>query len=204
MLKKFLQIIIVIALSTNTVFASESTFTIYPTYPTENSTWIVRDVNPNQNYKEYLTLENLSNESIQINLAFHKTSGTKENITIQEETNPGEEAPWIKPGANQVNLAPHAKKNIEINIAVPTNITNGQYQGAIMATLSPNKGEGLQISTRIGSRIYLNITTNQELQANTLAPPNNSLHILLIVLSLMGIAFGTFPLRLTSHKVKHE
>lgn len=183
----------------NSALAAESMFTVYPTYPKENSNWIIRDVNRGNNYSEYLTLENLSEKEITLQITSRETSGTFENIKINKNA----KAEWIQPSMNEITLSAKEKKNMEINIHIPEDAKIGEYQGAILVNNPTKTKDQFNISTEIGNRFYLNITDNKNLITNTFSPPNINLHLVLILLSIAGILYGIPIKKLTSQLIKN-
>lgn len=185
---------------TNTALAAGSMFTVYPTYPKENTSWIVRDVNKGSQYNEHLTIENLSEEEISLSILSKKTTGSPDNIQIEKTKT----AEWIKPSVTEIKLGAKEKKQIDINISIPENAQIGEYQGAIIVNHQSTEKNQLNISTEIGNRFYLNITDNTNLMTNTFSPPNINLHLLLIFLSIAGILYGLPIKKLTSQLIKNE
>lgn len=206
-MKKLLPYILLFLLTSAKISsAAENTngvFTIHPSRPLTTSNWIVRDVNPGKNYHETLTLENLSPETISLELTFKETSGTRDNIEIRENDDFANIGQWTSISPNQVTLSPHEKKNVDLLINIPPNVSSSEYQGAILAIHQQKKGE-MNISTRIGTRIYLNVTNSEILSTNTAQPTNYSTSLLLCIISLAGLIYGFWPGQISRQTPKYE
>lgn len=177
------------------VLAETGVFTTFPSYSTDHSTWIVRDVNPGGKYEEYITLENLTENKITLEISMIESSGDKSNIQLLEKKDPKKAGLWITPGTNIVELNGQEHRQIKLNINIPGDAKPGEYQAVAMVTEKKPDNQRFRINTRIGNRIYLNVTLSNDLKTNTFIPDNYALQTGLIILSLGGILYGTWPLK---------
>lgn len=183
---------------------SISAFTTYPTKTINQDKWIVRDVNPGRHYREQITIENLSDENIELKIDIIESTGGRENIRLLENSTYQPIKQWIKPEQDIVKLSPFEKKNINLNIQVPGNQELGEYQAVALVSQTSEKSGNLKISTRIGNRIYLNVTDQKILQTNTFNSEINPPQLTLIILSLIAITYSFMPAKKARQKVNYE
>lgn len=202
MIKKILLILALIAIGGQLCLAENGpVFTTYPSNTANHNKWIVRDVNPGEKYEEYLTIKNLSDKNIEVKLKTVETSGSKEEIRILDNLTPKNIGNWINLENQTVQLKANEKKEIKITLAIPEEVQSGEYQAAVFATYTDKLNNNLNTTTRIGNRIYLNVTNNQSLYTNTFNPKINITQIGLIVLSLIGIIISSVSLKLENKKI---
>ena len=201
-MKKFLLYILTmtVIIIPTTAGAQEAVFTTFPSYSTDHSTWIVRDVNPGKNYVEYLTLQNLTEIPVTLEIAIIESSGDQNNIKLLENTAPQHAGLWIRPEPDTVTLQGGEKQQIRLSINVPANTTPGDYQAVAMISPKNHDDRQIKINTRIGNRIYLNVTESNQLYSNTFVPENHALQIGLIIASLGGIIYGFLPVKTAQQK----
>jgi hypothetical protein len=133
-------------------------FTIYPSYEHDgNKSWIIRDVSPNRVIEEYLTLENLSDRRLDINLFVREAK--EENGKFIAATTPDfkDIGLWISTDALSYTLEPHRKITVPVTISIPAEAEQGQYVAAIFASKKDAAGPALNIVTQIGVRVYLSV-----------------------------------------------
>jgi hypothetical protein len=178
-------------------------FTTYPSRTENNAAWIVRDVNPGKTYREFITLENLTDNNLTLQTKIIESSGNRPQIELIENSPPQNAGLWIKTEEQKTLLARREKKQIALTIEIPQNTAPGEYQAvAMVSEIGENNRNpsGMNINTRIGNRIYLTVTDRKDLQSNTFGPEDYQLQIALILLSLGGIAYGTY----TNKQKKHS
>lgn len=180
--------------------AENGLFTTFPSYTTDHSTWIVRDVNPGATYEEYITLQNLTEHKIDLEINIIESTGEKTNIKLLEDEQPKNAGLWIAPETNNVELNKLESRQIKLIISIPDNITPGEYQTVALVSEKLSGKPQLQINTRIGNRIYLNVTPSNDLKTNTFTPDNHTIETALIILSLGGIIYGTWPNKTNKQK----
>lgn len=186
-MKKLLITSFVISLSLlNTAKAINGSFTIYPTNTTEK--WVNLEIQQGESKNQSITLVNTTNQKITLNLEFKNTTGTRENIKI-DESNKNFLRSWLS-HPNSVTLNPNEKKIIETNITVPDNIETGNYQGVLLASYSQTTSDLLTINTKIGTRYYIKIKSRSELQNNIFNISKTNLQTTLILISTIGLIYG--------------
>ena len=201
MLKKILLILALTIISGQLCLADNgAVFTSYPSNTADHNKWIVRDVNPGEKYEEYLTIKNLSDKKIEIKLNTVETSGSKEEIRILDNQTPKNIGNWINLEKETVELNANEKKEVKIVLAIPSQVQLGEYQAAVFATYTDHLSNNLNTTTRIGNRIYLNVTNNQSLYTNTFNPKINITQLALIIFSIIGIIISSVSLKLENKK----
>jgi len=194
MFKKIFYIIFILTIGTSQVQAqdlnNQAIFTTYPTNTVNHNQWIIKDINPGQTQQESITVKNLTDQNIVINLAVKETKGDKKNTQIIEQQPFQNIGNWIKLEQNSITLIPQEIRKIPFSISTPFNTKPGEYQGTILASYTSNTESAFQINTRIGNRIYLNVTKNHELQSNTINLNISPIQIFLIIISSLGLVFG--------------
>ncbi|MBD3270698.1 hypothetical protein GF376_04175 [Candidatus Peregrinibacteria bacterium] len=190
--KNFLYILISFLLMTQTAIVSAQVFTTYPSKPYQgNKQWIVKNVNLGKNYQEKITVRNLTERTISLTLEFKESTGTKENFKIIEHEEFKSIGNWINFETYEIQLKPFEKKQIEMDIKIPKTAREKEYQGVILITHTDKaQNSKMNIATRIGNRVYLNVTKNSELQTNITNLTVTPLQISLILIALAGIAYG--------------
>jgi hypothetical protein len=136
-------------------------FTIYPAYAHEgNKSWIITGAAQGESATEYVMLENLSGEKQKISLVFKEASPQKDNFVISENPNFKTMGNWISFNKEPYILAPGEKIKIPVEIAIPETVKADKYYGAIFAVkeAADTNNKNLEIVTRIGVRIYLDVT----------------------------------------------
>jgi uncharacterized membrane protein len=201
---RILYILALLLLVPSLAQAQSLMFTSYPSHTRENNKWIIRDVNPGENYQELLTLENLSDQEIQLHTSVLETSGSTEKIKLLENQPFRNIGKWITTEKNTFTLTPFEKKEIKININIPKDTALGKYQAAVMVSGTNKTGTSLNLSTRIGNRIYLNVTDSSVLQTNTFSLQISIWQILLITISSLGLLYSLMPKKLIKIRQNHD
>lgn len=183
---------------------ADNSFTTYPANRVNENKWIVRDVNAGHQYEESITVENLSERPIELRLEIIESAGDRNNIRLLENQYSNSLSKWIKPEQSIIHLNPREKKDIILKLDIPTNQNLGEYQAVALVSHSQKNSDNLNISTRIGTRIYLNVTDQKILQTNSFNPSINPGHWTLIILSIGGIIYGLIPLRQLNQKPSYE
>ena len=191
-MKKYLIIFLALIIS-NIAICNENTFTIYPQNPgTENKNWIKKSVNPGKEINEKLILENSSNEAISLKLEVREFTAEKEFKIIESETykNIGN---WIKLNETRVSLEPGEKKVVKASISPPENTETKEYHAVILASEEKNDNGTINIVTRIGVRIYLNVTNAKIEEKNILQLSTTQIIIISIssVCLIIGLLINT-------------
>jgi len=196
MFQKAFYILLIFSIGISQVQAQDvenrAVFTTYPTNTINHNQWIIKDINPGQTQQESITIKNLTNQNITLNLSIKETSGNRENTKIIEQLPYKNIGNWLKLEQSSINLSPLEIKNIPFTISVPTDTKLAEYQGTILVSYIDSNSSDLQIATRIGNRIYLNVTNNKDLQSNTINLFVSPLQIFLIIISALGLSYGLF------------
>ncbi len=192
-MKKALYILVFSLIGAQTLLAQEIPFTTFPTHTENHNKWIIRDVNPGSSYDESITVKNLSDYTISLKLETIEFSENGEKINLREGVPPEDIGKWISFNEQKLSLQPHEKKELSLKISIPEKTALGKYQAAVMVSHSSGEEGQLNLSTRIGNRIYLNVTDSKLLQTNTVNYWNPSLQIFLILASLLGLYYGLKP-----------
>jgi hypothetical protein len=195
MKQKIFQILAFILLGTISsqayaISLKDAVFTTYPTNTEHHNSWIIKDVNPGQQQKESITVKNLTDQPIQLSISFREMEGDRQNAKIIENENFKNIGNWIKLDQTSVNLAPNQSQKIGFTIQTPGDTKLGEYQGTILVSYFNNNQPPLNLVTRIGNRIYLNVTDSKILESNTTNLEITPLQIALIILSSLGIIYG--------------
>ena len=197
MLRKLLLILTSISIGAQLCLASnEPIFTAYPSNTGNRNKWIVRDVNPGDKYEEYLTIKNLSDKKIHVQISSVETAGSETEIQILDNQPAQNIGKWINLEETSIEIGAYEKKQVKIVFAIPAETPLGEYQAAVFATHTNRTATNLNMTTRIGTRIYLNVTNNKILHSNVLALPINGAQLVLIIFSLLGIIISSFALKL--------
>jgi uncharacterized membrane protein len=204
MIRKILYILIISLSGANLVHAQSMSFTSHPSHTRNQDKWIVRDVNPGQSYREYLTVENLTGQPLELQTKIVETSGSKDNIKLLENQPDKNIGAWIKTEDDLISLQSYEKKEIPVEITIPENADLGEYQAAILISHVSNSPDRLNLSTRIGNRVYLNVTHSQNLQTNTFSLQVSGWQIALIGLSLTGLVYGLRPQKAIKQTTHHD
>lgn len=201
MIQKILIILALTTIGSHLCLADyEAVFTSYPSNTIDHNKWIVRDVNPGENYEEYLTVKNLSDKNIKVKLNTVETTGPKENIRVLDNQEPKNIGNWIGLENQFIELQANQKKDLKISISIPEKAATGEYQAAVFATYTDESNRNLNTTTRIGNRIYLNVTNNHSLYTNTFSPNINITQLSLIIFSILGIIISSVSLKLDNKK----
>jgi hypothetical protein len=160
-------------------------FTIYPAHTHfGNRNWIIINAAPGTSTNEKLVLENLSKKQQEINLLV-RGAKVENGKFIAEDLIPTDGAgTWIKPERANYNLNPLQKITIPVQITIPRDAEEKQYTAVIFAAKKDPAGPSLNIVTRIGVRIYLNVTTNAALYTNIFTAPEYKSAFFLAISSL--------------------
>jgi uncharacterized membrane protein len=169
-----------------------SGFTIYPSYMHDNNTnWITLDTEQGAEIKDYVTVENLSAEKQTINLEIKNADNTGSSFTISESEN-GLTA-WINLQNSTVTLEPYESKKIPFEMKIPKNAEVKNYTGAILAAKTTANPDSLNIVTKIGVRMFINVTEPKPVQANIFTSRTfaNSIFYFLSLFAVLASIFYT-------------
>ncbi len=175
----------------STSTANSPSFTSYPE-DISNGNWIIKNVNPGKNYYEKLIVKNLENETIQLNLKFNEFIENNKNIQLLENQKYLNIGNWISPTSQTIQLLPYETKRISFEIKIPKQTLEKQYQGAFLISKQLSQNNSFNINTRIGNRIYLNVTNNNLLENNIFNLPISKTNLLFIFISILMLGYSLF------------
>lgn len=174
--------------ATATAQHAQGNFTIYPTYMHgENSRWIILDAAQGSTLRDFITLENLTEETQKINLSAAEAEEKGDSYLVKDTPTDNNFTSWIKFEKNEYILEPGQKIKVPFEISVPNGAEILTHSGAILASQEFNDEHSLNIVTRIGVRLYLNVVTPG-------TPLNNTASVLATLPSPFGIgSFANSP-----------
>ncbi len=192
MKKLLLYILTTLIIGTPLAWAVEPVFTTFPSYEHQgNKQWLLIDTAPGQTINDSFKIQNLSSEPISVNIEFYETTGSKEKITILENREFKNLGQWTTLQNKSLSLDPFQTAQIGVQFKIPQNTKSGEYQGVILVSnLQPDHSDQLNIETRLGNRVYLNVKPNTELQTNSLNTNISPIQIGLIIAAIIGIVIS--------------
>jgi hypothetical protein len=201
MIKKIpfiLLLLITTSLGATLARASGGGFTLHPTYFHQgNAGWIIKKTAAGSQFRDFLTVENLSNDEQKISLIVREADTKGTQFIPLESTHYKNIGRWTNLPEAELLLAPHEKRNISFEIKVPKNAAERQYQGVIYAVKKERNKQNVTIVTRIGVRIYLDVTTPGIL-TNTLFQTSAYKNSFFFILSLAGV-LGSLMYNIINH-----
>lgn len=168
-------------------YANEANFTVYPTYMhQDNKNWIIGSVQQGKDYNDLVTLENLTDKKQKIALTIREATNNNNEFNVVENETFKDIGHWIVLPQNYYNLGPKEKMKIPFQIKIPNDVPTGKYQAVIYAANEQSASSQLKIVTRIGVRIYLDVTAPNLFEANIFTSTNYK-NNLFFILSLVGV-----------------
>ncbi len=173
-------------------YAASGDFTIYPSYTHEgNKSWIITEAVRGETVNESVTLENLSGKTQYISVFFREAIPRNENFIISEDTDFSDIGNWTTLTESSYTLTAGEKKKIPFEIIVPSDAAEGEYHGAVFAAIESPENDNLKVVTRIGVRVYLNVTEGSYGLASVLNGRGSD-SMIFLVLSAMGVIGSLF------------
>ena len=128
-----------------------------------NPSWVVKTINAGDTLTGKLLVKNLDNIDHQVWVhAVDSTLSTTGEFAIAPNSEIAHHiGVWSR--ANQPNFTLHTNEKLEIGytIRIPTRTQQGKYSGAfIIQTNDDNDGDSVGISSRVGARIYVSVTSD--------------------------------------------
>ncbi|MEZ4087391.1 MAG: DUF916 domain-containing protein [Candidatus Gracilibacteria bacterium] len=180
------------ALTALPAHAATGDFTIYPTYQHgDNTSWILLKAEQGQTTKDFVTIENLTNEPLSLNLEILDANDESGTFLLNQDPTKKNLSGWMSIGMDSIDLKPHEKKNIQVDFNIPDNAKTQEYKASILASKSEKNAQNILITTRIGVRVYANIVEPTMAQTNIFATPAYS-QTAFFVLSLFGVLAAMF------------
>lgn len=181
------SVIFSMMLGNPTTYADEGKFTLYPTHSHHgNVGWIIEKTESGSTLQDSVTVENFSDNEQQITLLVREATNEEGQFMPKESEHYSNLGAWIHLQDTDLTLAPHEKKQIPLEINIPSEATERQYHAVIYAVKKETNSQNITVITRIGVRIYLDV-----IPVNLLG--NNILHSSLyknsffFMLSLAGV-----------------
>ncbi len=202
-----ISISLLIGVSTALAENSNGTFTVYPSYMHDgNDQWLILNTTPGEQITDYVTIENLTSEKQTISLQTKSANKTEEGYIINDEPSETDFISWIKFQKNEYTLQPFQKIKVPITITVPHSAQIKKYSGAILGSQSVKNENGLNIVTRIGTRLYLNVNKPAVTSATNVGKTNIfSPQSIYFFLSIFALIAGTFYITINYlDQKKHE
>lgn len=156
-------------------FATETgNMSVYPSIFDPNipntRAWYQLKLNPADVYSSEVTIVNKSDLIRVFNTYPVDATTTSDGIfTLSPKGTTNDLGGWITLSSNIVTLAPKQKINIPFKISVPLNAQPGDHVAGIVVEEGLNhKQEGVNIVSRIGVRVYLNVSGIEKEKLNIL------------------------------------
>ncbi len=149
---------------------SQGNFTVYPTYMHgDSSRWIILDAVQGTTLRDFVTLENLTEQTQTISLVASEAEESETSYLIKDSANPDGLLSWIKFDKTEYILEPGQKIKAPFEISVPASAAIMGHTGAILASQTSQNDHSLNIVTRIGVRLYLNVVAPGTPLQNTIS-----------------------------------
>lgn len=166
-------------------------FTIYPSYTHEgNSNWIIHSTVPGTTIRDFVTVENLSNEPIELSLKFYEA--TEENESFKPKDNQEFEniGNWFAIEQDTITLPAESKEKIPFTFQIPEHTRFDDFKGVIFAEYTSNAAGpiNIPITTRIGTRTYISISDTPTEAIVPQSPSNTSNYSILIGLGIIIVS----------------
>lgn len=184
-------------------FAQTGQFTIYPSYMHgDNKSWIIRDIEQGKEVKEYVTIENLTNEPQEIAIDLREATEKNGTFLPVENREYRDLGLWTNLSQTDITLAPYEKQKVPLKISIPENANTDEYKATILASITEKNAQGISITTRIGVRMYINVKRAVPMQANVFNTKQYADSIFFL-LSLIGMLGAIMYSLIHRNKLKH-
>jgi hypothetical protein len=148
-------------------YAFGGDYTVYPSYTHNgNKSWIITDIAGGRTTTEFINLENLSDKNETVKLEFLEATNTDNKFIPVESAKYKNLGTWITMEINTYTLAPRQKIQVPVTISVPEKTTIGEYDGVIYANREEISAQNIRLVTRLGIRMYINVTSGNVLGAD--------------------------------------
>lgn len=190
-MKKLLHTIglstLLVLLNLTPAHAATGDFTIYPSYMHgDNKSWLLLDLEQGETITDYVTVENLTGESQTLELNVVEATEENGSFLLTEEKEAEHLENWTALPQTIVELAPFEKQKIPVEITIPEKAQKTDYKASILASKTETNAQNIDITTRIGIRMYVDVHEPQALGANIFSSPTYTSAVFFI-LSLMGV-----------------
>ena len=204
-MKKTLLITALLITLTTTAYAKDiGNFLIHPTYKHgENSSWIIQKAHKGQTIKDYITIENPSDETIKLTLKTVEAEEINNQFTLLDNKPQKDLALWTTIPRKTYTLAPKQKQKIPITIKIPTTAKEKTYKASILASKTTKNKDNIKIVTRIGVRMYIEIVP-QNTQTNIITKDQYDKTTLLIISIIAFLSAIILNLKPKTQKNKNQ
>lgn len=145
--------------------ATEGDFGAYPTnYDPENprtKSWFIYELKPGQTKEDSITVVNNSEEEITLKIypVDATTTGDGAFALLNEDERQMGIGTWVTIAKDTITIGPKDRVDVPFTIAIPKYATVGDHPGGIIiqpaeAPTAKAKGMGVNIVSRVGTRIY--------------------------------------------------
>lgn len=153
-------------------YAVTGDFTIYPSYMHRGSkSWILLDLKQGEAVTDYVTVENLTNEPQTLTLEVREATEETGSYLLVESNEYASIGNWIRLTEQSVALKPYEKKRVPVEIKVPQNADIKNYKASVLGSKTETNSQNINITTRIGVRMYVDVHEATPSQANIFASP---------------------------------
>jgi len=147
--------------------AQTGEFTIYPSFMHgDNKSWIIQNIEQSNNKTEYVTIENLTNKEETISLDLREATEENGSFLPMENHEYKNLGLWINLPETVITLSPYEKRKTPLTISIPKNADPNEYKATILASKTTKDDQNINITTRIGVRIYINVKPTSAIQTN--------------------------------------
>lgn len=167
--------------------AATGDFTIYPSYfHGESKSWLLLDLEQGETITESITLENLTEKPQTLELKVVEATGKNGSFSLIENQEFKHLGNWTTLSQTNVQLDPYEKQKIPVEIIIPKNAEKMNYKASILASKTETNAQNINVTTRIGVRMYMDIHEPHALGTNIF---NSSAYTgtVFFILSLMGV-----------------
>src|SRR5260221_7748242 len=148
------------------VFATaEGTLGAYPTNydisKPKTKSWFIYELKPGETKEDSITVVNNSDTIINVKVYPVDATTTSDGAfaLLNEDQRQADVGSWVQMAKSQITINPRDRQDVPFTITIPKFATVGDHAGGIIvqeakAVAATNQGIGLNIVSRIGTRIY--------------------------------------------------
>ena len=140
---------------------------IYPTNPDPNvdlsSSWFIYNLVPGEEKQDSLTIQNSSEETLSAKVYPVDATTTADGAfaLLKEEETQKDMGAWVRLPITEITLAPGESRAIPFTVKIPSDASVGSHLGGIaLENLKTTGGDGVNVVTRVGVRIYETVPGN--------------------------------------------
>lgn len=131
-----------------------------PTSDARTASWFVYTLTPGATKNDALVVENDTDATKTFDLyPADSTPTTGNGFALKQRAEKMEQiGAWVKLASAAVTLAPHEQKNIPFTVNIPKTLGPGLFAGGVMvAERGSAKTAGIDLSLRVGVRMYITV-----------------------------------------------